>query len=161
MTVIDYKSEVRRYLELRAKGQVGTQREFFDGRLQETGCSGSFQYFKKTLKLLRASSVELPPKPAVKPAEPPKPPAPKKKSGSSKKGGLKKETEKRPEKKPNPKREKKRPGRPRVRKDPTVQPSPDWEQLKRDYLTWRYATIREVAVAIGWNYMGTGFREAT
>lgn len=176
MAVIDYKSEALRYLELRATGNVGTQKEFFEGRVQETGLSGSFQYFKKALKLLRASGVELPPDPPPKPAEPPKPQAPKKKSRPSKKKRPKKESKKepkkRPKKEPKPKREKKRPEAPanksespkkakRVRRDPAIQPSPDWAQLKQDYLSWRYATIREVAVAIGWNYMGTGFREAT
>lgn len=163
MAVIDYKAEALRYLELRSKGDVGTQQAYFESRLKETGLSGSFQYFKKSLKILRASGVELPPGPPVKPVKTPNPLPQKKKSASATKKGPKKE--------PKPKREKKKPEetengpargkKKRIRKDPTVQPSPDWEQLKRDYLSWRYATLREVAVAIGWNYMGTGFKEAT
>lgn len=172
MANIDYKSEALRYLELRSKGDVGTQKEFFEARLQETGLSGSFQYFKKTLKLLRASGAELPPEPDVKLAKTPNPPPPKEKSVPGKKRRPKKGPGEKTKKEPKPRREKKKTSPPadkperskkdkRARKDPAIQPSPDWEQLKRDYLTWRYATIREVAVAIGWNYMGTGFREAT
>jgi hypothetical protein len=135
MIEFDYKSEALHYLDLMAKGKKVTQRAYCEQRQAETGFIVSFAYFKKTLGKIYA---EKPSTRAMMPKPQRKPPAPRK-----------------PKKKPDGKKPRKKPGK------PLPQETPDWEEIKKDYLSWRYATLKEVGLHIGMNSREKSFRDAT